>query len=39
MNGRQGAQIAKDKIGYFNAFLLAGFGAYLLYQGIKLVLK
>jgi len=37
MIGRQGAKIAKDKIGYFNAFLLAGFGVYLLYQGLKLV--
>ncbi len=35
--GRQGAKIAKDKLGYFNATLLAGFGFYLLYRGLQLV--
>jgi threonine/homoserine/homoserine lactone efflux protein len=37
MIGRQGAKIARDKVGYFNAALLTGFGIYLLYQGIQLV--
>ncbi len=35
--GRQGAKIAKEKIGYFNASLLLAFGFYLLYQGIQLL--
>ncbi len=34
MIGRQGAKIAKGKLAWFNAFLLAGFGCYLLYQGL-----
>jgi hypothetical protein len=36
MIGRQGAKIAKGKINIFNAALLAGFGVYLLFQGIRL---
>ena len=35
MIGRGGAKIAKRKIGYFNSFLLALFGLYLLYQGVN----
>jgi hypothetical protein len=38
MIGRQGAKIARQKIGYFNAALLAGFAGYLLYQGFGLLL-
>lgn len=37
MIGRQGAKVAGSKMGYFNAALLAGFGCYLLYQGITLI--
>jgi threonine/homoserine/homoserine lactone efflux protein len=35
--GRQGAKLAREKIGYFNAALLAAFGCYLLYQGVGLL--
>ena len=31
--GRQGAKIAKAKVGYFNACLLLLFALYLLYEG------
>ena len=34
--GRQGAKISKNKLSYFNAALLAFFGFYLLYEGIKI---
>jgi threonine/homoserine/homoserine lactone efflux protein len=34
--GRQGAKISKNKLSYFNALLLAFFGFYLLYEGIKI---
>ena len=37
MIGRQGAKIAKGKIGYINAALLVAFGLYLLYQGLQQV--
>ena len=37
MIGRQGAKIAKDKLSYFNAGLLALFASYLLYQGVQLL--
>lgn len=36
MVGRQGAKISKNKLSYFNAALLAFFGFYLLYEGIKI---
>ena len=36
MVGRQGAKISKNKLSYFNALLLAFFGLYLLYAGIKI---
>lgn len=35
MIGRQGIKIAKEKMSYFNAFLLFAFASYLFYQGIK----
>jgi len=38
MIGRAGAKISLDYISYFNAALLAIFGAYLIYQGIKLIM-
>ncbi|MCY3770209.1 MAG: hypothetical protein OXG56_12725 [Gammaproteobacteria bacterium] len=37
MIGRQGARLAKGKIAWVNAGLLAGFGVYLLYRGFLLV--
>ncbi len=37
MIGRAGAKISLNYISYFNAVLLAAFGAYLIYQGIKLI--
>ena len=37
MIGRAGAKISFKYISYFNAFLLAAFGAYLIYNGITLV--
>lgn len=37
MIGRAGAKISLDYISYFNAALLAIFGAYLIYQGTKLI--
>jgi len=37
MVGRQGAKISKNKLSYFNAALLAFFGFYLLYEGIKII--
>lgn len=35
--GRAGARISFQYISYFNAFLLATFGAYLIYNGILIV--
>lgn len=35
MIGRGGAKISSSKIGYFNAFLLAFFGLYLVYEGVN----
>lgn len=35
--GRAGAKISFKYISYFNAFLLAAFGLYLIYNGINLV--
>ena len=32
--GKQGNKIAPKKFGYFTAFLLIGFGIYLIYKGI-----
>ncbi|HIL21147.1 MAG TPA: hypothetical protein EYG22_06025 [Candidatus Thioglobus sp.] len=37
MVGRKGAKISKNKLSYFNAALLAFFGFYLLYEGIKII--
>jgi len=37
MVGRQGAKISKNRLSYFNAALLAFFGFYLLYEGIKII--
>ncbi len=35
--GKYGAKIAKEKFNIFNALLLFSYGAYLLYEGIKVV--
>ena len=32
MIGRQGAKVAKEKLAWFNAFLLVAFGCFLLYE-------
>ena len=37
--GRAGAKVSMKYISYFNAALLASFGAYLFYQGIKLIVN